>query len=69
MVWGKISKPCNIHVGTTGNLGSLGSSFDSDDDDVGKSKKTKRGVLPKAATQIMKSWLFQHIVVGGITSL
>lgn len=29
----------------------------SDDDD----RKLKRGVLPKRATQIMKSWLFQHI--------
>jgi len=31
----------------------------SDDDD----RKLKRGVLPKRATQIMKSWLFQHIAV------
>nr|QFQ66898.1 PKNOX2-like protein [Hofstenia miamia] len=28
----------------------------------GSMKKTKRGVLPKQATQIMRSWLFQHIV-------
>ena len=27
---------------------------------------TKRGVLPKHATQIMKSWLFQHIVVSTV---
>jgi len=26
-------------------------------------KKPKRGVLPKHATSIMRSWLFQHIVV------
>ncbi|XP_071094991.1 homeobox protein PKNOX1-like [Haliotis cracherodii] len=32
-----------------------------DDDDFGK-KKSKRGVLPKQATQVMKTWLFQHIV-------
>jgi len=31
----------------------------SDEDD----RKLKRGVLPKRATQIMKSWLFQHIAV------
>ena len=31
----------------------------SDDDE----RKLKRGVLPKRATQIMKSWLFQHIAV------
>lgn len=26
--------------------------------------KQKRGVLPKRATQIMKQWLFQHLVVS-----
>ena len=35
---------------------------DEDDDPKGN-KKNKRGVLPKHATQVMKSWLFQHIVV------
>jgi hypothetical protein len=35
-------------------------SFNNDDDDDG-GRKSKRGVLPKRATQIMKSWLFQHI--------
>ncbi|KAL5020066.1 hypothetical protein ScPMuIL_002958 [Solemya velum] len=34
----------------------------SDDDDYMGKKKNKRGVLPKSATQVMKSWLFQHIV-------
>lgn len=29
----------------------------------GKKKQQKRGVLPKQATSIMRSWLFQHIVV------
>ncbi|XP_046553524.1 LOW QUALITY PROTEIN: homeobox protein PKNOX1-like [Haliotis rubra] len=38
---------------------SLSALFD--DDDFGK-KKSKRGVLPKQATQVMKTWLFQHIV-------
>ena len=28
-----------------------------------KKKQQKRGVLPKQATSIMRSWLFQHIVV------
>lgn len=37
------------------------SSNDEDDDIMGK-KKQKRGVLPKHATSIMRSWLFQHIV-------
>ncbi len=35
-----------------------------DDDDDDPKRKTKRGVLPKQATQVMKSWLFQHIVVS-----
>ncbi|XP_062590031.1 homeobox protein PKNOX2-like [Saccostrea cucullata] len=38
------------------------SALDSDDDDPLGKKKSKRGVLPKQATQVMKSWLFQHIV-------
>ncbi|PVD27058.1 hypothetical protein C0Q70_12208 [Pomacea canaliculata] len=33
-----------------------------DDDPTGKRKNAKRGVLPKHATQIMKTWLFQHLV-------
>ncbi|XP_065337871.1 homeobox protein PKNOX1-like isoform X2 [Cloeon dipterum] len=44
-------------------------SMDDDDDGFlggsgasGKSKKPKRGVLPKHATSIMRSWLFQHLV-------
>lgn len=28
------------------------------------STKNKRGVLPKHATNVMRSWLFQHIGVG-----
>lgn len=40
---------------------STPTSQDEDDDIVGK-KKQKRGVLPKHATSIMRSWLFQHIV-------
>ncbi|XP_015927310.1 homeobox protein PKNOX1 [Parasteatoda tepidariorum] len=37
-------------------------SGDDDDDDIMSKKKQKRGVLPKHATSIMRSWLFQHIV-------
>lgn len=29
------------------------------------SGKNKRGVLPKQATNVMRSWLFQHIGVSG----
>ncbi|XP_022241992.1 homeobox protein PKNOX2-like isoform X2 [Limulus polyphemus] len=35
---------------------------ESDEEDIGGKKKQKRGVLPKHATSIMRSWLFQHIV-------
>jgi hypothetical protein len=34
-----------------------------DDDSFDDKNKNKRGVLPKAATQVMKKWLFQHIMV------
>ncbi|KAG1696483.1 Homeobox protein PKNOX2 [Nymphon striatum] len=35
---------------------------DEDDDEYYSKKKQKRGVLPKHATTVMRSWLFQHIV-------
>jgi hypothetical protein len=38
----------------------LASLLDSDD----KKHKNKRGVLPKHATNIMRSWLFQHLMVS-----
>nr|XP_037278785.1 homeobox protein PKNOX2-like isoform X3 [Rhipicephalus microplus] len=47
------------------NLGSRALSVSGDDEDediLGSKKKQKRGVLPKQATSIMRSWLFQHIV-------
>lgn len=33
-----------------------------EDEDIGSRKKQKRGVLPKNATGVMRTWLFQHIV-------
>ncbi|KAL1500820.1 hypothetical protein ABEB36_006257 [Hypothenemus hampei] len=40
-----------------------GSNDDCDDSDFSRSgKKQKRGVLPKHATSVMRSWLFQHLV-------
>ena len=45
-------------------LGSLPNLSDSDEEDALGKKKSKRGVLPKSATSVMKSWLFQHIVVS-----
>lgn len=47
------------------NLGPRSLSLSGDDDEedlLGSKKKQKRGVLPKQATSIMRSWLFQHIV-------
>ncbi|XP_022248632.1 homeobox protein PKNOX2-like [Limulus polyphemus] len=38
------------------------SQGDSEEEDLGSKKKQKRGVLPKYATSVMRSWLFQHIV-------
>ncbi len=35
----------------------------SDDSYFKRNLKTKRGILPKNATTVMKKWLFQHIVV------
>ncbi|PSN51770.1 hypothetical protein C0J52_05257 [Blattella germanica] len=37
-------------------------SMDDDDDYLSNKKKQKRGVLPKHATSVMRSWLFQHLV-------
>jgi hypothetical protein len=38
------------------------SSFFTQEDS--SSKSNKRGVLPKSATNIMRTWLFQHIGVS-----
>ncbi|XP_030761174.1 homeobox protein PKNOX2-like [Sitophilus oryzae] len=39
-----------------------GSNDDCDSDISRGGKKTKRGILPKHATSVMRSWLFQHLV-------
>ncbi|CAG9764998.1 unnamed protein product [Ceutorhynchus assimilis] len=39
-----------------------GSNDDCDSDFSRGGKKQKRGVLPKHATSVMRSWLFQHLV-------
>ncbi|XP_032232501.1 homeobox protein Meis1 isoform X2 [Nematostella vectensis] len=38
-----------------------GGSETADDDQGGKKSQKKRGIFPKAATNIMKAWLFQHL--------
>uniref|UniRef100_A0A1B6JPN7 Homeobox domain-containing protein n=2 Tax=Homalodisca liturata TaxID=320908 RepID=A0A1B6JPN7_9HEMI len=50
----------NLHQGSLS--ATSGGSGDEDDDLFGNRKKQKRGVLPKQATSIMRSWLFQHLV-------
>lgn len=42
-------------------------SADGDDDcsGGGSGARSKRGVLPRHATQAMRAWLFQHLVVSG----
>ena len=49
------------------NLNSLGSengTVEDNDDDAAKKRQKKRGIFPKAATNIMKAWLFQHLTVS-----
>lgn len=41
----------------------INKSYSSNNDDSINSKN-KRGILPKNATNVMKKWLFQHIVVS-----
>lgn len=40
-----------------------GGSEECDSDFTSRGRKQKRGVLPKHATSVMRSWLFQHLVV------
>ena len=35
-----------------------------DDPETKKNQGKKRGIFPKAATNIMKAWLFQHLTVN-----
>lgn len=53
-----------VGICSSGSLSATsGGSGDEDDSIFGNRKKQKRGVLPKQATSIMRSWLFQHLVV------
>ena len=36
---------------------------------LSRKTKPKRGVLPKHATNIMRAWLFQHLVVSILNNL
>jgi len=39
------------------------SSLDDIEDEELRSQQNKRGLLPPHATHILKSWLFQHMLV------
>lgn len=49
---------------TTGNAASNHSGNHRSNHGSAKKGRQKRGVLPKQATGIMRSWLFQHLVVS-----
>ena len=55
------------------SVGSEDGTGDNTDDEQSKKSQKKRGIFPKAATNIMKAWLFQHLTVrfarGAITVL
>lgn len=51
----------NINLSGCLSPSSAGSGDEDDDLFLGK-KRQKRGILPKHATSIMRSWLFQHLV-------
>ena len=45
------------------SIGSDDGGSETADDDQSKKSQKKRGIFPKAATNIMKAWLFQHLTV------
>lgn len=45
------------------SVGSEDGTGDGTDDEQSKKSQKKRGIFPKAATNIMKAWLFQHLTV------
>ena len=46
------------------SVGSEDGTGDNTDDEQSKKSQKKRGIFPKAATNIMKAWLFQHLTVS-----
>ena len=54
---------------STSSLNNDERRFHKSDSSPGSlNSKNKRGILPKNATNVMKKWLFQHIVVSGAES-
>lgn len=46
------------------SLGSGDGTGEDEDDERNKKRQKKRGIFPKTATNIMRSWLFKHIQVS-----
>ncbi len=46
------------------NSSAMAAQLNDDDYIFKRNSKTKRGILPKNATNVMKKWLFQHIIVS-----
>lgn len=53
----------NAEKSSSSSSSCINKSYSSNNDDSINSKN-KRGILPKSATNVMKKWLFQHIVVS-----
>jgi len=51
-------------ISTKFDSGAMAGRFADDDYFFKRNAKTKRGILPKNATNVMKKWLFQHIIVS-----
>lgn len=56
-----IKSPAN---GFNSSMSANAGPNNEDDYFFKRSAKTKRGILPKNATNVMKKWLFQHIIVN-----
>ncbi|CAG2176169.1 unnamed protein product [Oppiella nova] len=55
-------KSHHMNRGDSSNDDDMSDDLGSNHSNGSKKKQQKRGVLPKQATSIMRSWLFQHIV-------
>ena len=59
-----IKSPKSLNTSKINKSLKINNNTNSSDDSYFKRNiKTKRGILPKNATTVMKKWLFQHIVV------
>lgn len=54
-------QPSNLYLPGDASIGSGDGTECEDDDNRGRRQQKKRGIFPKAATNIMRAWLFQHL--------